>query len=78
MRGFRYVGDDLAADMALLDNDPEIKHWWTYCEPCQEPLQWEGPPPSQNGKGGPGGAWVHVCVATTRLQLHVATNCCVN
>lgn len=34
-----------------------IRFWWTHCEPCQEPLQWEGPPPSQGGTGGPGGAW---------------------
>ena len=39
--------------MALLDNDPEIKHWWTYCEPCPAPLHWKGPPPSQGGTGDP-------------------------
>lgn len=54
---WEYVGDDFDADMASLDNDDIIKFWWTYCEPCQDPLTWEGPPPSQGGTGGPGGAW---------------------
>ena len=43
--------------MALCDADPVVRNWWSYCEPCQDPLHWEGPPPSQSGTGGPGGAW---------------------
>lgn len=54
---FEYVGTDFEADMKMLDNDPTIKFWWTHCEPCQEPFQWTGPPPSQGGTGGEGGAW---------------------
>lgn len=54
---FEYVGTDFEADMKMLDNDPTIKFWWTHCEPCQEPFQWSGPPPSQGGTGGEGGAW---------------------
>ena len=48
---FVYVGDDFDADMAAIDSDPIVRFWWTYCEPCQQPLSWSGPPPSQGGKG---------------------------
>jgi len=54
---FEYVGDDFKADMAAVDADPIVRRWWSYCEPCQEPLHWEGKPPSQGGDGGEGGAW---------------------
>jgi hypothetical protein len=56
---FAYVGKDFAADMDKVDKDPIIRFWWTFCEPCQEPLHWSGPPPSQGGKGEPGfkGQW---------------------
>ena len=54
-----YVGKDFGADMAAVEADPIIRFWWTYCEPCQEPLHWRGPPPSQGGKGDPAypGEW---------------------
>jgi L-rhamnose mutarotase len=35
---FEYVGDDFAADMALMASDPETQRWWDVCKPCQEPL----------------------------------------
>lgn len=35
---FEYVGDDFAADMALMASDPETQRWWEVCKPCQEPL----------------------------------------
>jgi hypothetical protein len=54
---FEYVGSDLEGDMALIGQDPVVKLWWSYCEPCQQPFHWEGPPPSQGGSGGPKGAW---------------------
>jgi hypothetical protein len=54
---WEYVGDDFKADMAKVDNDPIVRRWWTYTEPCQEPFKWEGKPPSQGGDGGPGGSW---------------------
>ncbi len=33
-----YIGDDYKADMAKIAADPETKRWWTYTDPCQEPL----------------------------------------
>lgn len=48
---FVYVGTDFEADMASVAADPVVRFWWTYCEPCQEPLHWRGPPPSQGGTG---------------------------
>ena len=54
---FEYVGDDFDGDMAKIAADPIVLRWWSFCEPCQEPLQWSGPPPSQGGSGGPGGQW---------------------
>ena len=48
---WEYVGDDFAADMKKCSDNEMIKFWWSYCEPCQEPLHWEGPPPSQGGTG---------------------------
>ena len=50
---FVYIGDDFDADMAAVAADPIVKLWWTYCEPCQVPLHWKGPPPSQGGVGDP-------------------------
>merc|ERR1712217_136410 len=50
---FVYIGEDFEADMAKTSEDPIIRFWWTFCEPCQEPLHWEGPPPSQGGSGDP-------------------------
>ena len=39
--------------MAALEKNPIVRFWWTYCEPCQEPFHWAGPPPSQGGTGHP-------------------------
>jgi len=50
---FIYVGTDFDADMVRIAADPVVRFWWTYCEPCQEPLHWSGPPPSQGGAGDP-------------------------
>jgi hypothetical protein len=42
-------------------DDPVIRFWWTFCEPCQQPARWTGPPPSHGGDGkdarGKGGEW---------------------
>eukprot|EP01065_Artemidia_motanka_P053101 TRINITY_DN9772_c0_g1_i1.p1 TRINITY_DN9772_c0_g1~~TRINITY_DN9772_c0_g1_i1.p1 ORF type:complete len:197 (+),score=45.52 TRINITY_DN9772_c0_g1_i1:79-669(+) len=49
---WEYVGTNLEADMAAMEHDPLIRFWWSHCEPCQQPFHWDGPPPSQGGKGG--------------------------
>lgn len=36
---FEYVGDDFEADMEKMAADPVTQEWWTYCKPCQEPLE---------------------------------------
>lgn len=38
--------------MAAIGNDPMTKKWWKVTEPCQESLEWTGPPPSEGGEGG--------------------------
>ena len=38
--------------MAAIGKDPVTKEWWKECEPCQESLEWTGPPPSEGGQGG--------------------------
>lgn len=35
---FEYTGNDFAADMARMADDPETQRWWSVCGPCQEPL----------------------------------------
>jgi len=35
---FEYIGDDYAADMALIAADPKTQKWWTHTDPLQEPL----------------------------------------
>jgi len=35
---FEYVGDDYEKDMKKMAQDPETQRWWTFCEPCQQPL----------------------------------------
>ena len=35
---FEYIGSDFAADMAKMAADPTTQRWWSFCEPCQEPL----------------------------------------
>jgi L-rhamnose mutarotase len=35
---FEYVGEDLAADMAKMAEDPKTQEWWTHTDPMQEPV----------------------------------------
>jgi L-rhamnose mutarotase len=35
---FEYTGDDIAADMAKMAADPVTQRWWSFCIPCQRPL----------------------------------------
>ncbi|CAE7593475.1 rhaM [Symbiodinium microadriaticum] len=35
---FEYHGDDYEADMAKMGEDPDTQRWWTFTDPCQEPL----------------------------------------
>ena len=35
---FEYVGQDFQGDMAKMAADPEVKRWWTFTDPCQQPL----------------------------------------
>jgi L-rhamnose mutarotase len=35
---FEYGGDDFAADMRLMEADPETLRWWDVMKPMQEPL----------------------------------------
>ncbi len=35
---FEYIGDDYAADMAMIAADPKTQEWWTHTDPLQEPL----------------------------------------
>jgi len=53
---FEYIGTDFEADSAKISADPQTRKWWEVCEPCQHPLNWSGPPPSQGGTG-PGQWW---------------------
>lgn len=36
---FEYTGKNFKADMAKMAADPETQRWWTFCEPCQKPLE---------------------------------------
>ena len=36
---FEYLGTDFAADMARMAADPTTQHWWSFCQPCQQPLE---------------------------------------
>jgi len=38
-----YVGEDYAADMAHVAADPETKRWWTFTDPCQQPVDAAAP-----------------------------------
>jgi len=40
---YEYIGDDYAADMAKMAADPETQRWWSFCEPCQQPLETRAP-----------------------------------
>jgi L-rhamnose mutarotase len=33
-----YTGQDFAADMKKMADDPETKRWWKQTDPCQKPL----------------------------------------
>lgn len=33
-----YVGDDYAADMASIAEDPDTQRWWQLTDPCQQPI----------------------------------------
>ena len=33
-----YVGQDFAADMKKMGDDPETQRWWKETDPCQSPL----------------------------------------
>ncbi|MDE2435657.1 MAG: L-rhamnose mutarotase [Sphingomonadales bacterium] len=35
---FEYVGDDFAADMRKIAEDPATQEWWTHTDPCQQRL----------------------------------------
>lgn len=36
---FEYTGDDFAADMARMAEDPLTQQWWRETDPCQFPVQ---------------------------------------
>jgi L-rhamnose mutarotase len=38
-----YVGEDYAADMARVAEDPETQRWWTFTDPCQQPVDTAAP-----------------------------------
>jgi L-rhamnose mutarotase len=40
---FEYVGDDFAADMRRMANDPDTQAWWAINNPLQEPLEDRAP-----------------------------------
>lgn len=40
---FEYVGSDYEADVAAVAADPETQRWWTFTDPCQEPVTTAAP-----------------------------------
>ncbi len=40
---FEYHGNDFQADMAKMADDETTQKWWSYCEPCQNPLETRAP-----------------------------------
>lgn len=40
---FEYIGSDFAADMATMAADPTTQRWWSFCIPCQKPLDDRAP-----------------------------------
>lgn len=34
-----YTGDDYPADSAAIAADPETQRWWTFTDPCQQPVE---------------------------------------
>ena len=35
---WEYHGTDFEADMAKMGEDPKTQEWWTFTDPCQNPL----------------------------------------
>ena len=35
---FEYIGEDFAADMAKMAEDPKTQEWWMHTDPLQEPM----------------------------------------
>lgn len=35
---FEYHGQDFNQDMAVMAEDPITQKWWSFCKPCQQPL----------------------------------------
>lgn len=33
-----YTGDDWPADSAVMASDPETQRWWSFTDPCQQPV----------------------------------------
>jgi L-rhamnose mutarotase len=40
---FEYIGDDFAADMAMMAADPKTQEWWTHTVPMQAPVEGRAP-----------------------------------
>ena len=40
---FEYTGDNYAADMEKMAQDPMTQKWWDECKPCQRPLDTRAP-----------------------------------
>src|SRR5690242_18472554 len=40
---FEHTGNDFAADMKTMAADPVTQRWWSFCEPCQKPLDGRAP-----------------------------------
>ncbi len=36
---FEYIGDDFAADMRKMADDPKTQEWWTHTDAMQEPVE---------------------------------------
>lgn len=36
---YEYIGDDFEADGAAMAADPVSQKWWTFTNPCQEPIE---------------------------------------
>lgn len=47
---YEYYGDDFAADMQKMADDPRTREWWAFTDPCQQPLD----------SAGPGENWVNM------------------
>jgi L-rhamnose mutarotase len=40
---WEYHGSDFEADIAAIAADPRTQRWWTFTDPCQEPLASRAP-----------------------------------